>query len=196
MKPLQRLKELHVRLPFVLGDELGSGIDGQVFEKKSDNNNVIKISCVVADEYWDSIHHLLFQLKDKKYWHFAKVHEFGPLLTFDQVDDDLDLPSKEFTIHYLEMEKLLPLTEDEQKVFHTLLSHEDANKQKVYTRERLISLAEELSSGLSFDRNKALAFCFAIMNCPIRHKDLHQRNIMKNVAGGFRLVDFDRLEKS
>lgn len=195
MNLLQRLKELHVRLPFVLGDELGSGIDGQVFENKSDNNNVIKISCVAANEYWDSVHHLLFQLKDKKYWHFAKVYEFGPLLTFDQGDDDLDLPSKEFTIHYVEMEKLLHLSEDERKLFHTLLSHEDANKKKEYTRTQLISLIEELSKWLSFDKESALAFCYAVMNCPIHHKDLHTRNIMKNAAGGFRLVDFDRLSQ-
>lgn len=184
MKPLEILKANNIQLPPFLGKEIGSGIDGQVFEKDNDPSRVIKISISENSDYPCS-----YVLESKNYWHFARVYSCDCLYTSDKDGKPL------LSVHCIEMEKLFPLTEDEEKLFHTLLSHEDANKQKEYTRDQLSTLIEELSEWFSFDKEEALSFCCAIMNCPIRHKDLHQRNIMKNVTSRFRLIDFDRLEK-
>ena len=194
MKPLEILKAHNIELPFLLGEEIGSGVDGQIFEKKDNPSRVIKISC--TDNTWEhSNYHrlaeILLYLDFKSYWHFAKMYDHGPLHTFDESTGSL---RKVFTIHYIEMEKLLPLSEDEVKIFHTLLSHEDANKKKEFNTDQILSMVNKLSEYLVLDKVKVCGFCFAIMDCYLKHKDLHPRNIMKNAEGNFRLIDFDRLE--
>src|ERR1700722_20210678 len=120
MKPLAILIAHNIELPFALGPEIGSGVDGQVFEKMGELDRVIKISMTHQSGYVQ-IDNTLAHMQHL--WHFAKLYSYGPIFTYH---DGEAVVTK--TIFYVEIEKLFPLTEDERKLFHTLLSHEDANK--------------------------------------------------------------------
>ena len=193
MKLLDILELHHVELPFHLGLEIGSGIDGQVFESQDNSNRVIKISSAnsssIASGY-PQIAKILRSVQIGKIHHFVKIYSFGPLFTYPIPDLSRDTA----TIFFVEMEKLFPISEDEQKIFHTLVSHEDANKKKKFPTKQIISILEDLSRWLSFDKEKAKNFCIAATSGPIYHKDLHIRNVMKNARGDYKLVDLDRLE--
>jgi serine/threonine protein kinase len=100
--------------------------------------------------------------------------------------------SKGYVLYYYVMEKLLPISEDELKVFHTILSHEDRNIEKNYTSSELEKILRGLRRGLDFDAEKVKFLSDAIRISPIKHLDIHPRNIMKNATGDFKLIDFDR----
>lgn len=170
MKLLEILKKHNVELPFTLGKEIGSGVDGQVFEKYGDDSRVIKLS--YQDNFTAFENAWLIHVCQPK--HFVSVFDFG---CFND------------TIFWVEMEKLIPLTEDENRLFHTLLSHEDANKQKQFKPEIL----NELANWLILDKQKAQDFCVTATSGPIKQPDLHIRNIMKNSRGDFKIIDLDRL---
>src|ERR1022692_2697793 len=90
-----------------LGDQIGSGVDGQVFLLGGDR--VIKFS-----GSYD--HRLLAEIASGYYMHYVVVDDFGVL------------PDG---THFTIMERLYPLTTDEEKVFHTIISHEDQAKVKL-----------------------------------------------------------------
>jgi thiamine kinase-like enzyme len=90
------------------------------------------------------------------------------------------------------MEKLHPLSEDEIKVFHSLVSHEDQNKIKKYSSLEINKILQGLSIGLDFDLHKVMFFCKNLNKLTIQHSDLHPRNLMKDSDGNFKLIDFDR----
>jgi RIO-like serine/threonine protein kinase len=92
------------------------------------------------------------------------------------------------------MEKLEKLSDDESKVFFTLLSHEDNNKKKNYTEENAIEILNKLKIGLDFDFDKVLYFFNKIMLNEINHLDISERNIMKDSCGTFKLIDFERIK--
>lgn len=174
MKPSEFIKKHNIELPFNLGKEIGSGVDGQVFEKQGDDGRVIKLS--IKDDFnafenaW-----LIYSCQPK---HFVSVFDFGCLSNI---------------IYWVEMEKLLPISEDEQRIFHTLISHEDANKQKLSSYHHgWFIMANELSEWFSLDKEKIKQFCLSIQTSPILHGDLHPRNVMKDKNGNYKLVDFDR----
>ena len=95
------------------------------------------------------------------------------------------------------MEKLFKTTEDERKVFHSILCHNDSGVEKKYTLEQILKMLDGLEFGLDFDKKKVMIFCEKIRASPVCHNDVHVRNIMKDSQGNFKLIDFDRstLEK-
>lgn len=173
MKPLELLKKHRVPLPFNLGQRLGYGQDGQVFVKKFARKRVIKLS---TNQEGFAV---LSFLQSKGFSHIVPILKFNILL--NNATD---------WVHFVEMERLFPLSEEEQKAMHTLLSHEDANKRKEFNPQAL----HDLSQWLSFDERKMRDFCLAVTSGPIRHLDLHPRNIMRDRNGYYRLIDLDRLE--
>jgi hypothetical protein len=211
MKPLDILTQRKIELPFKLGEELGRGQDGQVFEVIESyveygypikRGSVIKLSAIYGAnsyrQYMRVAAHLGF-LKHNRTPHFAAVFNFALLCNFDlpemisSTSNKLQ-PKESCTVYYVEMEKLLPLDPEETKLFHTLLSHEDANKQKDFSPEGLTKRIDELADWFVFEKKDVLAFCLAATSGKIRHKDLHPRNIMKDRLNQFKLVDLDRLE--
>ena len=69
--------------------------------------------------------------------------------------------NKLFILHYYIMEKLYTISEDEYKVFHTILSHEDREIKKNWSRKKIEETIKGLSLGLDFDKDKVLSFCDA-----------------------------------
>lgn len=210
MKPLDILTSRKIELPFKLGDVCGSGVDGQVFEVIESyeeygypikRNSVIKLSALLgydtSSRYKRIAAHLDF-LQRNRTPHFAAVFQFGLLCEYHLPEmtsfATSNQPKAYSAIYFVEMEKLLPLSSEEEKLFHTLLSHEDANKQKDFSPEGLSKRIDELADWFVFEKKDVLSFCLAATSGQIRHKDLHPRNVMKDRSNQFKLVDLDRLE--
>jgi thiamine kinase-like enzyme len=92
------------------------------------------------------------------------------------------------------MEKLFKISEDERKIFHTILSHEDRNIVKNYPLDKVKKMLTGMSYSLDFDYNKVIFFYQNLRDCPLQHLDLHVRNIMKDIDGNFKMIDFDRMK--
>jgi thiamine kinase-like enzyme len=90
------------------------------------------------------------------------------------------------------MEKLNKISEDEKKVFHSIMSHEDQNLHKNFSMSKIKNMLQGLSMGLDFDASKIIIFCENLRSTVIHHNDIHPRNIMKDNFGNFKLIDFDR----
>ena len=92
------------------------------------------------------------------------------------------------------MEKLLKISEDEAKVFHSILSHEDRGIFKNFSTDKVKKMLHGMQRGLDFDLQKIMLFYEALQNPQILHLDIHPRNIMKDENNNFKLIDLDRLQ--
>jgi serine/threonine protein kinase len=165
------------KIPVILANKLGAGVDGEVFEIDNNPFKVIKL-CLSYDLETNPVISYLVVYHLPTYAH---VYECGHLFE-----------NENFILHYYIMEKLFPITEDESKVFHTIISHEDRNIIKNYSLREIKKILNGLSRGLDFDEKRVTFLCENLKKNPVHHLDLHSRNIMKDAQGNFKLVDFDR----
>lgn len=156
-----------------IGELIDYGIDGGVYYF---GDNVIKISENYTYSYF--VEKSLYYLLNNDCYPYAKLYEYG-------FSNDL---------FYYITEKLNSLSKDEYKVFHTIVSHEDKNLVKNYTLDKVAEMLQGLARGLDFDAERIISFYEALQNSPIRHLDLHPRNILKDNSGNFKLIDFNRIE--
>lgn len=165
-------------------DALGSGVDGSVYMMPSDPTRVIKIAQVFDFDRFESTADVLDKLLFEPLPEYARVYMRGAK----------KFPDKGYVLHWYVMEKLLPISIDESKVFHTILSHEDRNIVKLYEPEELEKILTGLRIGLDFDAERVKFLCEAIRSSPVKHLDIHPRNIMKDANGNYKLIDFDRAQ--
>lgn len=156
---------------------INKGADGFIFDY---NDKIVKLFRV---EDYSQVNTVLNYLIENPQDHLVSIYECGYL---DKVENY-------FWMYYI-CEKLLPISIDEEKVFHTLLSHEDRNLKKDYSADNVKKILRGLAHGLDFDEKKVTILCDAVRNCPIKHLDIHPRNIMKDVNGNFKLVDLTRIK--
>lgn len=167
---------------FNIGKQLGCGIDGVVFELENDLNKVIKICIDTDNQIVSNAMIVLSYLADKQPQTYARVLEYGILFKGEEIG------------HYHVMERLNSITDDESKVFRSILSHEDRLAKKNYTCQQVNDMLIGMSLGLDFDKIKVLSFYDEIKKSTLIHNDIHERNIMKNNVGDFKLIDFNRME--
>ena len=176
------------KLPVQIGDSLGVGADGQCFSIVGDSSKAIKVGVSHINRTQEGIDYLISKqpaayarVYERKYLGMHSCLVYGCL--------------QELHIYYYIMERLLPITDDERKVFHTILSHEDRDidYKKNYSINEIKKMLEEMRRGLDFDFKKIILFCENIKAAPIEHLDLHPRNILKNIDGHFKLIDFDSI---
>jgi hypothetical protein len=180
---------------FKLGQCLGKGADGEVYDLGS---KVIKFS-IMYDHYYDNS---IFDQASKQIEYLNFIISSSPKHIVNVYSAELLGSSKRqttqgfqgYVITFHTMEKLEAISEDEKKVFHTILSHEDNNVIKDYRGNKLSDVLKNLEKGLDFSKDKVIELCEDIQDSPIRHNDIHVRNIMKNKLGNFKLIDLDRLE--
>lgn len=183
-----------------IGPKLGDGADGEVFEIKSDPSKVIKFSVLyetnepiklVYDQISKTLNYLIENHNDTH----ARVFEYTYLGQYNRVTYN---GLQEYILYSYTMEKLEKLSEDEKRVFHSLLSHEDREIKKDFSPKILQEMLTGMQRGLDFDLEKVKFFLNNYKKTKLNHNDLHPRNIMKDVRGNFRLIDFDRatLEKN
>lgn len=139
------------------------------------------------DEEFAKIQKTYQHIIDNPHPTLAKVYSFGELyrgsveiFEWEQV----------YVLYYSIMEKLIPLSEQEQKVFKTICSIHN-NELEARPIETILS---ELKEWFDVDKEKILAFYNSLSSLDIDHKDVKTDNIMKDNTN-FKLVDFDRVEQ-
>ena len=190
MHLLKLINQHNISINFRLGKEIGSGADGEVFEI-IDSPNVIKFSILYDCGHtslsdYDRISKTLNYLIDHSPQPYARIYEHKYLGQFER-----DGYQKHILYYYV-MEKLNHISDDETKVFHSILSHEDRQVKKNY--QKINKILNGLSAGLDFDEKEVKLFVASLVACVIKQNDIHPRNIMKNNLGQFRFIDVDRCQ--
>jgi serine/threonine protein kinase len=190
----------HDKLPVQPVERLGDGADGEVLSIKDQPDKVIKL-CVIYDhparelKEYQQIQQVLDYIMNAQPPAYVRVYKHGYLGTYSR--QIYKVPNKcekqEFLLYYYIMEKLYKITEDEKKVFHSIISHEDRGIEKNYSPEKVNEMLQGMSRGLDFDVEKVRVFYYNLRQAHVLHRDLHVRNIMKNATGDFKLVDCDRI---
>jgi len=197
MQALKLFLQNNINIPYKLGEEVGTGADGQLFLIRDNPYCVIKL-CVLYDRWEENLSSasnkiitvldfICRQRPDLCACVYA--YEWKNIYSRQTVNGKQD-----YILYYYVMEKLNKLSEDEKKVFHSILSHEDAGKIKKYSQEKLKQILNGLKRGLDFDYDKVMNFCNGLSQLQFKHNDIHPRNIMKDNRNNFKLIDFDRCE--
>lgn len=188
------------QLPIVPDQRLGEGADGEVFTIADDPTKVLKLGILYeyggiklarAYKHIDRTLEFMIQTHPSAY---VRVYKHGSLGVYERDNLAFYKGKQRFVIYYYVMEKLEKISEDERRVFHSILSHEDRGIVKNYSSEKIREMLQGLGRGLDFDAEKVTLFCENIKLAPVSHLDIHVRNIMKDVTGNFKLIDLDRIE--
>lgn len=180
-------------LPYELGDEIShSGADGQVFHIKNDPDKVIKLSIFYSyDEYIIEHHYSNIENKYKTVINNPQksiVKVFNINYIHHKVYGKCTI-AKNYIIYYSIMEKLIPITKDEDKILKSLCDLKN-NKINTFSFPKIV---DELKHYYLFDRDKVLDFYDGLDSSIVIHNDFHRRNIMKDNDGNFKLIDLDRI---
>lgn len=187
------------KLPHKLGERIGDGADGECFLLADDPpTKVIKLSVIYdefdgqspTDIYFHQVEPILRHIIATSPSHCVRVYEYGFLGEYSRAWHGGILQS--FVIHYCVMERLNKLTDDEKRVFHSLISHEDRNAVKDLSPAKVENILAGLSTALDFDAALVRLFLDALRTSSLIHGDLHTRNIMKRDNGDYALIDLDR----
>lgn len=187
-------------IPVVIGDKLGTdGADGEVFDIIGQPDKVIKF-CLLLENQVESpktLEDSYFNIKEVlEYLITNSVDGFAKVYSYDWLGEYSRTvwgnTQEKYFLYYYIMEKLYRTTGDERKVFHSILSHEDRGIIKNYGPEQIKKMLAGLSRGLDFDAEKVMLFCDKVRQSPVIHLDVEVRNIMKDISGQFKLIDFDR----
>jgi len=174
------------------GNLLGSGADGCVYAL---NNKAVKFSVLYnlfnnLDTEINNILYILKHLINKKNNLYVNIYDYGIIKR--DYRNTINGP-QEYILYFYIMDKLNPITEDEKKVFHSIISHEDRNLNKNYSEEKLKKVLDGLARGLDFDKEKIMLFYRKSKCSSLQQSDIHPRNIMKDSDNNFRFIDIDRV---
>ncbi len=193
LKLCQQLCPEKITMP--VGTRLGDGADGEVFES---GDKVVKF-CVLYETgkvKLENTYKYIGRVVDYLIAHpspmFARVYEHRFLGEYSRIA--WGNQRQRYFLYYYTMEKLQKISDDERKVFDTIISHEDRNKKKNFSPDQIKEMLTGLGKGLDFDMERVIFFCDNFKKSPVTHLDIHPRNIMKDDAGNFKLIDFDRAE--
>ena len=188
------------KIPYQTDTRLGDGADGEVFSILGDPSRVLKLGIFYErhdkgfEKHYKQIQRVLDYLIANPLDAYARVYEHGYLGSYTRKAEHWRSGEQKFIIYYYTMEKLNKITEDEKKVFHTIISHEDRGIEKNFSPDKIREMLQGMSRGLDFDAEKVTLFCNNIGAAPVSHLDIHVRNIMKNDTGDYKLIDLDRIE--
>lgn len=185
-------------IPVKVGSKLGDGSDGEVFNVEGQPDKVIKFSIMLESQIepfslenkFNNIREVLEFLQNNPQENFARVYNHQWMGQFSRTV--YGNTQENYFLYYYIMEKLQKISDDERKLFHSILSHEDRKINKNYSTLQIKKMLTGLARGLDFDAEKVTLFCDKLRQSPVLHLDIDARNIMKNISGQFRLVDFDR----
>jgi serine/threonine protein kinase len=183
------------KLPVKTDLQLGQGRDGECLSIVGEPNKVIKLG-IMYDQF-DNYHQIDRVLKYLQLTQpgmttpYVKLYDYECLGTYPRPMINWGNGQQEFLLYYYIMEKLEKISEDEKKVFHTILSHEDQAIEKNIDLFKIEKTLQGMSRGLDFNLKRIMLFCEQIKNSKIKHNDLHPRNIMKHGDGDFKAIDLD-----
>lgn len=188
------------KVPYPVDIRLGDGADGEVFSIVGVPDKVLKLGVFYErhdkgfEKHYKQIQRVLDYLIETKPSAYARVYEHGYLGSYTRKAEHWRSGEQKFLIYYYTMEKLEKISEDERRVFHSILSHEDRGIEKKFSPEEIHEMLKGMGRGLDFDAEKVTLFCNNIKSASISHLDIHVRNIMKDDTGNFKLIDLDRIE--
>lgn len=198
MQVLKLLDQYKCPISHKIGEQISSGgADGEVFELVDQPDKVIKL-CVIYDSpnreisIYQDIQQVLDYVMTIQPQAYVRVFEHGYLGTYSRKMVEWRKDRQDFLLYYYIMEKLSKITEDEKKVFHSIISHEDRGINKNYSPEKIGEMLRGMSRGLDFNAEKIVLFLDLIREMPIIHEDLHPRNIMCDNNKNFKFIDLDR----
>lgn len=185
------------KINFNLDTRLGDGADGEVFSLKDETSQVIKLG--VLFEYpnedihikYKHIESILEWIKDNNPPLYASVYKYNYLGTYSRSNISNEIEQK-YILYYYTMQRLYKISEDEKKVFHSIVCHEDRNIKKNFSIFKIKKMLQGMSTALDFNFKKIIMFCESLQLSSLVHNDLHVRNIMKDQDGNFKLIDFER----
>src|SRR5277367_1143544 len=131
------------KLPVQPDVRLGEGADGEVFSIVGDPNKVIKLGIFYERHdkgmanYYKQIESVLDYLIRTRPDAYAQVYEQGYLGTYSRPMPAWRNGRQDFIMYYYTMEKLQKISEDESKIFHSILSHEDRGIEKNFSSEKI-----------------------------------------------------------
>jgi len=190
------------KLPHKLGDPIGSpGADGECFLLADDPTKVIKLSIIYdrfdgttpSEAYWKKISPVLDYIEQSQPTICARVYEYGFLGEYSRPIPTWRDGLQKFAIHYCVMERLNKLTDDERRVFHSLISHENRNAVKDLSPAKVENILAGLSTALDFDAARVRLFLDELRVSSLIHNDMHSRNIMKRDNGNYAFIDLDAM---
>ena len=125
------------KIPFNISKKIGDGADGECFDLLDSPDKVIKLSVLyeydrgdIETQYKQSISPIIDFLISNPITIFGKIYSHNYIGSFSR---DFNGSPQSFIIYYYVMEKLNKISDDEQKVFHTILSHEDRGLNKNFS---------------------------------------------------------------
>lgn len=188
------------KIPNNISRRISDGADGEVFEIDKEDK-VIKF-CVmyeyndsnIIDYYNNTVSIALNSLIVNPIHVYARVYAHEYMGLFNRKFLGAPNNIQQFILYYYSMEKLEKISDDESKVFHSILSHEDRGIEKNFSNKKIEDALILLNRGLDFNFKNIMFFCTELKKVNIIHKDIHPRNIMKDKFGKFKLIDFDRIE--
>lgn len=187
------------KIPAEPGERLGDGADGEAFVIADEITKVMKLSVIYdrfesspKEIYFSQIAPVLNYVMLNSPAMCVTVYEHGYLGEYSRQLSNWRQNKQKFVIHYCIMERLHNLSDDEKRVFHTLVSHEDREIKKDFKPNKIKEIIGGLARGLDFDAEKVILFCNQLREGYLSHSDIHPRNILKDGNGYFKLVDFDR----
>lgn len=184
-------------ISYNVGSKLGDGAHGEVFEIADRPEHVIKFGVYYEieesiEERFESIDATLRHMQANPSPIYANVFSYGSLGIYQRTVWGNE--QQRYLLYYYVLEKLQKISEDEYRVFDSLISHEDREKEKDLSPVQIKKILVGLSRALDFDAKKITFFVENLRNSAVKHLDVHPRNIMKDSAGNFKLVDFDRMK--
>jgi RIO-like serine/threonine protein kinase len=194
MQVLRLIQKNGFDLKYRIGEEIGYGADGQVFNLLDFEDWVIKLSVlydnrVCENPAYENIRDVLSFIEKGNESVCVRVHEHKYI---GSGTEKTPLGERNYILYYYVMDRLNKISEDEKRVFHSILSHEDRNIKKYYSLASVTDMLRGMQRGLDFDYNKVFNFYRNVRVSKLNHQDLHVRNIMKDNDGNFKLIDFDR----
>lgn len=189
------------KILYNMGDCLGDGADGEVFDIEGHPDKVIKFGVLYQrgstqiEKKYRNIKSVLSELIEAPIPIYGNVYLQDYLGTYSRrVMIDEKWGEQPLLLYYYVMEKLYPLSEDEKKVFWSVVSHNDTGIEKNIPLPKMKEMILEMRTRLDFDAERVTFFCENYKNSRVEHLDIHVRNIMKDLNGNFKLIDFDRSE--
>ena len=179
---------------FRLGKLLGKGVHGEVFELQDDPTKAIKIAWAPLSISFSPALQTIQKKYNLKQFSFSEIEQTYKFLLHHRIPILATLYSFETLIaeetlqqYAVIMEKLLPLSDDEHRVFESLCREYNGE----LGNGKFLTHLQELHQWLDFSYVKIFEFYKKVAKLPIIHRDFNRRNIMKDNDGNFKLIDFE-----